>query len=79
MALPSRRERFAAGLKMNGWERDFTTRASRYWVFTHSQYDTRIYLGRSGAFRVGPTVVGSIPAGAGFIQRQTGLDIPGRD
>ena len=54
------RERYAVGLIDLGYRRDQNARSSKYWVFGGSG-SQQVYLGKSGAIRIGRTVATSRP------------------
>ena len=58
------RERYAVGLEAMGWARDYDTRSSKYWVFyivRAGKTPSKVYLGKSGAIRMGRTIGTSKP------------------
>lgn len=53
-------DKYKARLEACGFRRDFNARTSKYIVMEHPRYRGKIYLGRSGAIRVGQTVATSL-------------------
>ena len=51
------REQFAQYLTDKGYTRIFWS--DRSWVFSHPQFEHRVYLGKAGSFRVGRTKTAS--------------------
>ena len=58
------RERYAVGLEAMGWGRDYDAQSSKYWVFyivRAGKTPSKVYLGKSGAIRMGRTIATSRP------------------
>jgi RecB family exonuclease len=53
------REQFAMYLTDVGYTR--VNWADKRWIFKHPQYESTVYLGKSGSFRVGPNLARSRP------------------
>ena len=61
MAKMTIKERYEAGLKVFGWSVDPNGLSLKYKTFKKAGKDRKIFLGKSGAVRIGKNSTGSVP------------------